>query len=139
MSGYQAFASFCNAMKEALEDTGITLTIERGKANVPPYLFMEDGPDSPGGTWRSARMCQGALVLEHIPGQAPLQVRMGRALDTVINASKKLGTIPKYDYSVEPALQTGFFMPKYFELSPELSGDPQRSRRVITWVLYGQI
>jgi len=81
-------------------------------------------------------MCQGALVVADDPAQAPLQVRMGRAIDTVIKASKSLGLVPKYDYSVNPAAQTGYFLPKYFELSPELSRDPLRSRRVITWVLY---
>lgn len=135
MSSYKAYVSWANHVKEALSDSGINVLLEKHEPKEPPYLYIEDGPEILRGPWMSKRLCQGTLVVEYNEELEPLKVTMGKAMEIVFNATKDLGTLEKWDYSVDPAVVVGGYIPQVMEISDDQSRDPLRSRKAITWIL----
>ena len=136
MSGYNAFLSFANYMRDALAGQ-ITVIIEKreDEAVVYPYLLLQDGPDFID-RWLSSCMIQGWLVVRK-EDDKPLVETLGRALDKVIAVSKDPGQLVKYDYSVTPAVESGALIPSISEVSQIMDSpkDSQVLRRVVTWEL----
>lgn len=135
MSGSMAFISFVNYMKTELASSGITVAWEKDETRTPPYLYFQDGPDRLRNTWLSSRLCQAWLVVEK-GSTEPLQVTAAKTLDKVVRASTDPGHVEKYDYSTSPKSLIGTFIPKLFEVTAEMSSDPLRSKRVVTWELH---
>ncbi len=135
MSGYDAYISFANYLKGALEGAGITVALEKTDNLVEPYIVLQDGPDDIDG-WLSARMIQGWLIVRKEEDK-PLAVTMGEVLKQVMAVTLDLGHMPKYDYSTDPETQSGTYIPKIFEVTgPMKSGDPEVEKRVLTWELF---
>ena len=150
MSGYQAFVSFANFLRDQLvaDSAGITVVLEKHEERTPPYLFLQDGPDHIQGGWSSNRMCQGWLVVGK-ESTKPLSVSAGEYMDKVLKACRTAGYVVKYDYTTTPETIKGYFLPKIVYgrpqptglitgISAELSTDPFRSKKVVTFELYGK-
>lgn len=134
MSGYQAYLSFANFLKTALNGSGIAVEIEKHETSTPPYLVLQDGPESAPGKWLSSRMCQGWLVVAKLSTE-PLEVTMGKAMDKVIKATQDTGFIEKYDHEQTPKKLVGSVVIGIQEITADLSNDPRVARKVITWNL----
>lgn len=135
MSGYEAFASFVNYLKGQLAGSGISVVTKKEEIATPPYLLMQEGPQVMRGDWLAIPLCQGWLVVEKINSEE-LVVTAGKKKDLVIEATKNAGTLPKYDYSTTPKTLIGGFIPKIMEITGDMSSDPLRSGKVITWKLF---
>lgn len=136
MSGEQAFLSFANYVKTALDGSGISVDIEKRDSLTAPYLILQPGPDMIRSKWLSSYMCQGWLVV-HQNDTEPLVVTMGKALRKVFQATNDVGSIQKYDHEVSPKRAAGTVTPSVFEITPPMpSTDPKVQKRVITWELH---
>ena len=134
MSGYKAFASFVNYMSDSLEPHGITVVTEKDDALQPPYVVLQAGPDDIRNQWLSALLCQGWVVVAK-QSTEPLAVTIGKAVDTVLSVSTDPGQLAKYDYTSDPPVQIGTFIVKAREVTQDMSTDPLRASKVITWEL----
>ena len=139
MTAHNMFLSWANWVKGKLQDDGVSVNVEmyREKTLVTPYLFLEDGPEIPMEKgWVSGMFVQARLVVEKIAGEK-IEVTAGRLLDKIITSLRDPGLLPKLDYSGNTATSTD----KYITVieasgSPELSGDPNRSEKVLRFELY---
>lgn len=134
MSGGQAFLSFVNYLDTQLTGSGITVNVEKNLTLTPPYLNMQDGPEEILSRWLSSKLCQGWLVVEK-QATEPLIVTAERLMNRVVKATQDVGGIEKYDYEQTPTVQTGLLTVRIEQVTGDMSDDPQRSQRVITWAL----
>lgn len=132
MSGGQAYLSFANYLTDALSGSGITVGIEKQGDLTPPYLRLSDGPEEIISRWISSKLCQAWVVVEK-QATEPLVMTEQRAMQKVILATQDVGSIPKYNYETTPTQQTGLLTVKIQEITGDMSNDPLRSKRVITW------
>lgn len=134
MSGEQAFLSFANYMKTAL-DGEITVMIERkDDTQAPPYLVIQSGPENIQNEWLVGKLCQGWLVVAESTTE-PLPVTMGKAINQVAKAIRDHDLQEKKDYTVNPPVSTGYYRCKWEGMSGEKANVPGTSRRLITWLL----
>ncbi len=135
MSGGQAFLSFVNFLEERLSPSGIAVNIEKQVTLTPPYLNMQDGPEEIISHWLSSKLCQAWVVVQKQDNE-PLLVTAERVMNLVVKATQDVGSIPKYDYEQNPTVQTGLLNVYIEEITGDMSNDPLRSKRVITWNLH---
>lgn len=137
MSGYQAWISWANHIKAAMAGKGITVYLFGEIPESPsfPYLLLQDGPERIRQEWLSSLLCQAWLVVRRQDNE-DLMVTLGKATDTVMDALRDPGSLPKYDYSQSPKVQTGLYLPQVQEITgPKPGKDSNRLGRVITWTL----
>ncbi len=135
MSGFDAYLSFANYLKEQLAGSGITVTIEKTNELPYPYLLIQDGPDELEG-WISRRLIQGWLVVQKEESR-PLVETMGRALRFVQEATQDPGHLTKYSYATDPPVTSGSLIPVITEITGPIptNNDFQLMRKIITWEL----
>lgn len=131
MSGDQAFYSFANYLKETLAGNGLNVYIGERGDKIAPFLNLQILGDDPKG-WISRQMCQAWLVVET---DQDLGVAASRYMDLVLAATRDDGTIAKFDYKQEPKKSAGSLSYRTTGVTGNMSSDPQRSKRVITWIL----
>lgn len=134
MSGDQAFYSFCNYMKTQLTGSGLNVYVEESGAKTAPFINFQMLAEDTEDVWVSNQLCQAWLVVEKIPTE-PVMVTFSRYKKLVQDATRDVGHLEKYDYTQTPKVLTGSFLIKNMGTSPNLSSDPLRPKRVITWEL----
>jgi uncharacterized protein YaiI (UPF0178 family) len=137
MSGYNAYLSFANYMRQTLDGV-MTVMIEKRDDEVVsyPYLIIQDGPDLID-SWISNRLIQGWVVVRQEDNR-PLIETLNRAVDKVVQVSKDTGQLIKYDYSQDPIVQQGYINAvRLSEISAVMpsSKDPKVLRKIVTWEL----
>ena len=134
MSDTNAFNSFANFVKTQMTGSGITVGIEKHTTEPTPYLILQEGPSRVQSKWLARQLIQGWLVVTKNDTE-PLSVTMGKALKTVVQKIADPGFLEKYDYTVTPKQLVGSVIPELFEVTQDMSNDPNTSKKVITWVL----
>jgi hypothetical protein len=135
MSGYDAFMSFANFVKDELYGSDLEVAIHKPEDLEPPYLVIQTGPDRRDG-WLSSYMCQGWVVVGVDPAVEDPERTIGLKVKEVLEVTQGNGNIPKYDYSTDPATQIGYFtVSDEIDMQPMPVSDPRKRKTVITWVL----
>lgn len=134
MSGDQAFYSFCNYMKEQLAGSGLNVYVEEKNEKTVPFLNFQSLAEDTEDVWISNQLCQAWLVVGKIPTE-PVNVTFSRYKKLVQDACRDTGHLEKYDYTQTPKVMTGSYIIKNMGVSPNMSNDPLRPKRVFSWEL----
>lgn len=140
MSGYKTFMSFANYVKTQLNGTGINVYIDKDVVLDPPYAHIQPGSQSFDLDSQVDSLCQIRLVVEKTENM-DLPTAHGRITDKLL--SKLLpdgynpGIMPVYDFEANPAgREVGSFGYHIIGITPDVSQDPIRNEKVITFQLY---
>jgi hypothetical protein len=134
MSGHQAFMSFANYLKTALTGSGLTVLIEKGDTAATPYLLVQSGPSRVRGKWLNTQLCQAWLVTAKLTTE-PAEVTHGKLMELVIAKTTDPGYLTLWNFSVTPKKAVGTFDVSVMDVTDDMSRDPQRIGKVITWQL----
>jgi hypothetical protein len=136
MTGSDAFLSFAHFVKSRLKtiDSPIMVIIERHTNEPPPYLVLQEGPETISSRWLSQVLAQGKLIVGKLDLE-PMKVTAAKRLKEVLHITRDPGFIGKYDYSANPSKLVGSIIVENFELTEDFSHNDLRSYRIVTWVL----
>lgn len=134
MSGDQDFFSFVNLMTSALTGSGLNIVVGKDPSPADPFLRFSIGPSEVINNWVNQTFCQAWLVVSK-QATEPLERTLARYTELVKAASRDVGLAAKTDYSGASPASVGGYQVKITEITPDMSSDPLRAKRVITWIL----
>lgn len=111
MSGSQAFMSFVNYMKTALEPHGVEVyvgKVSRKQEPPPPYIVLKYANDSVE-SWNCTVFVHCWVVAGEKESE-PLEVTSLKFIELLTRLLQGVGMLAKYDYTQNPATQTGGYL-----------------------------